>query len=81
MNSEKNTILGATVTGIRNMTKQELNEEGWDFSQPESTIVLVFSDGTILYPSADWEGNGPGVLFGKQGDQGIYLDIPKTDKK
>jgi hypothetical protein len=26
-------------------------------------IVIVFDNGTAIYPSADDEGNGPGALF------------------
>jgi len=67
-------IIGQKVAAIRNMTKEELTEEGWEFSNPLSTTVIVLSNGTLLYPSADEEGNGPGTLFGKHPDVGgIYV--------
>ena len=67
-------IIGQKVAAIRNMTKEELAEEGWEFSNPLSTTVIVLSNGTLLYASADEEGNGPGALFGKHPDVGgIYV--------
>lgn len=70
----KDPIIGATIVSVRQMTKQEMIDEGWEFSQPGNTTVLVLSNGAILYPSADWEGNGPGALFGKASDnQAFYI--------
>jgi len=67
-------IIGQQIAAIRNMTKEELTEEGWEFSNPLSTTVIVLSNGTIIYPSADDEGNGPGVLYGKVPNVGgIYV--------
>ena len=42
------------------MTDAERLKENWDYG----TIVLVLGNGTIVYPSQDEEGNGPGALFG-----------------
>lgn len=70
-------VIGATIVRARQMTKEELSEEGWEFSKPEDTTVLVLSTGAVIYASADWEGNGPGVLFGKQNDEGFYLNVIK----
>jgi hypothetical protein len=76
--SNDDTVIGKKIVHIRQMTQEEMNEEGWVFADAGDTVVLVLSDGTILYPSADWEGNGPGVIFGKQNNQGIYINIPKS---
>ena len=59
---------GTKIIDIRNMTNEELKNEGWDnyYSEQDDIKVLVFEDGTILYPSMDYEGNSPGVLFGYQ---------------
>lgn len=67
-------VIGAKIIGARQMTKAEMVEEGWDYSRPEDTTVLILSTGAILYASADWEGNGPGVIFGKSNDDGFYID-------
>jgi len=59
--------LPRTIKSIRSMTAAEIKAEGWDYllpSQLANIPVLVFDDGTTLYPAADSEGNGPGVLLG-----------------
>lgn len=58
-------VVGCEVVEIRRMTSEEAEREGWDdrpiHHRPE---VLVLDDGTLVYPSRDPEGNGPGSLFG-----------------
>ena len=57
---------GTKITKIRNMTKQELSNEGWnDYDITDDNIVaLELDNGTVIYPSRDYEGNGAGVFFG-----------------
>ena len=55
----------AKLIDVRNMTNAEIKNEGWDYYSVSDNIkVLVFDDGSVIYPSADYEGNGPGVIFG-----------------
>lgn len=56
-------IIGSKIEAIRDMTVKEMEREGWEDS-PRKPPVIVLSNGTILYPSRDPEGNGPGALFG-----------------
>lgn len=59
-------LAGRKIIKIRKLTKSELKKEYWqDANHPAMCIVL--DDGTKLYPSRDYEGNGPGVLFGSKG--------------
>ena len=64
----KDNVVGRTIVGARKMTRDEAEAEGWnglrDWDYP---VVLILDDGTILFPSADEEGNGPGELFGTAG--------------
>jgi len=55
-------LVGKVVKDVRPMTKAEMESEYWDDRPP---TVIVFEDGTKLYPSRDEEGNGPGCLFGE----------------
>jgi hypothetical protein len=64
-------IIGSTITEIRPMTKQEMDNEGWQ--KREIPMCLVLSSGVILYPSQDTEGNDAGALFGL--DNGIAFGI------
>jgi hypothetical protein len=41
------------------MTEKEMEGLGW-YSK---ALVIIFTDGTYMFPSADEEGNDAGVLF------------------
>jgi len=66
----KNPLIGRKIADIRPMTQNEMNAEGWG-QNPRSAVVIVLDDGTKLYPSMDYEGNGPGRLFG-HGKEGRF---------
>ncbi len=57
-------ITGATVVRVREMTRKELEGEGWAEDRHGARTAIVFSDGSVVYASRDDEGNGPGALFG-----------------
>ena len=54
---------GTKITKIRNMTEQELSNEGWN-DEGDYIVALELDNGTVIYPSRDYEGNGAGVFFG-----------------
>lgn len=56
-------LKGKIIVKVRNLTEEELQVEGWDKDKVVSALVL--NDGTLIYPSIDTEGNGPGELFGQ----------------
>ena len=58
-------MLGTTIADVREMTEGEMDDEGWEGM---AGAVIVLSDGTRLFASRDSEGNGPGVIFGKNKD-------------
>lgn len=57
--SDHQRLIGRTVTGIRFLNQEELDDMDWHGRVP----VLVFDDGTEIIASQDSEGNGPGVFF------------------
>ena len=63
----KKLLIGLKVTDVRYMMDEEVEEMGWNYK----AIVIHFSDGTIIYCSADDEGNDAGSLF---------YQTPKKDK-
>lgn len=63
-------LVGKKIKRFRKLTKTETDAEGWD--GPTSCIEL--EDGTIIYASQDDEGNGPGRLFGRSGEQCFYVE-------
>jgi hypothetical protein len=73
------TIVGRRIVEVRPMTRPEARREGWEPDQarsPGEATVLVLDDGTILYPSRDDEGNGPGALFGADREGGLFTVSP-----
>ena len=70
------TLVGRRIVEVRAMSTRELEAEGWP---PDETVpVLVLDDGTILFPSRDEEGNGPGALFGATArKQGFHVSTPR----
>ncbi len=62
--------IGLVITEVRKMTDAELRNEGWEHeAEYHQAYALVLSDGSVLYPSMDYEGNGPGALFGVTKDK------------
>jgi len=57
-------LIGRTIKNIRPMTADEAEREDWTFRRNGAPAVIELDDGTLLYPSRDDEGNGPGALFG-----------------
>ena len=55
-------LVGRRIVEVGAMSAREREGEGWP--PDESVPVLVLDSGTILFPSRDEEGNGPGALFG-----------------
>ena len=57
--------LGVKLVNVRTITKKEVEQEGWEHDHRASHAkVLVFDDGSVIYGSQDYEGNGSGVIFG-----------------
>jgi hypothetical protein len=64
-------LLGKTVSKVRYMTDEEAKDMMW-YNRP---IVIEFTDGTLILPSRDDEGNDGGALFGQTKD-GKGLTFP-----
>tara|TARA_Y100000593_G_scaffold55708_1_gene104139 strand:+ start:469 stop:747 length:279 start_codon:yes stop_codon:yes gene_type:complete len=64
-------LMGKTIAKVRMLTQSETDCLHW----PSGTLVIELDDGTLLYPSADDERNGPGALAG-QSAQGEELLFP-----
>jgi hypothetical protein len=59
-------LAGRKIIAVRYMTAKEMEGLGWS----RSALVLQLDNGTIIYPSQDDEGNGPGSLFGQTNGAG-----------
>jgi len=74
--AEDDSIAGQRIVAVREMTNEELEREGWQAHDWQSTVVLELEFGTILYPSADPEGNAPGTIFGIDADDTAFSLCP-----
>jgi hypothetical protein len=52
-------LVGRKIVKVRYLTDEEMEDMGW-YSKP---IVLQLDDDTLLFPSADDEGNDGGAIF------------------
>jgi hypothetical protein len=64
-------LKGKVVESVRYLSKAEQEAMDW-YNRP---IVIQFTDGTIIFPSQDDEGNDGGALFG-QSPKGKELTFP-----
>ena len=71
--------IGRTITNVRRLTQDELEYEYWQGG--ESCLVLELDDGSVLYPSRDPEGNGPGCIFGIDHDMSHMRLIPNFTER
>ena len=62
---------GKTIRSVSYMTKEESEDMGW-YKRP---IIIEFTDGTLVFPSRDDEGNNGGAMFGQTKD-GEDLTFP-----
>lgn len=68
----------AELQEVRRLTDEEMEREDWDPEVEENPVALKMSDGRLIYPSADPEGNRPGCLFGHTGEEALYI-VPEDE--
>lgn len=69
------------IKEVRYLSVGEIRREGWPIEAGNGPpVALVLENDSLIYPSTDPEGNGPGDLFGYDPDeeQGFRLR-PKED--
>ena len=64
-------LVGRRVHLVRYLSEEEKEAMGWY----HSALVIEFDDGSLIFPSADDEGNDAGALFG-QTRNGEELTFP-----
>lgn len=70
---DKDELVGTTYIGSRVLTDTEFEQMGWKKTHQGTPIVLQFNDSTstkyAVFPACDPEHNGPGAVFGRDGDE------------
>lgn len=65
-------LKGRRITDVRYITRKEANDQDWIYR----CIVLQLDDGSIVFPTADDEGNDAGVLQGQEpGDTSYVIPV------
>ena len=64
-------LVGKEVKRVRYLSESEAEDMGW-YKRP---LIIEFTDGTLIFPSMDDEGNDGGALFGQTKD-GTNLTFP-----
>ena len=59
------------IVSVRSLTQAELDQLEWEQQTFNEIVGVELDDGSLLIPSQDFEGNGPGVLFQLAGNK-IY---------
>jgi hypothetical protein len=62
----KKALVGKKIVSVRYLSDAEVENLGW-YSK---ALVIQFDDGSIIFPSADDEGNNAGAIFGQTADGG-----------
>lgn len=65
-------LVGKTIKAVGWMTEEEAAHVGWEHSRP---IVIEFTDGSLIFPSADDEGNDGGAMFGQSGGEDLTFPV------
>ena len=55
----KAALKGKTIADVRYLTDAEMKHMMWY----NKAVVIIFTDGTYMFPSSDDEGNSAGALF------------------
>lgn len=53
---------GKTIKKVTTLGKADLEDFGWEYCNQDETIVIVFTDNSVVVVTQDPEGNGPGWL-------------------
>lgn len=65
-------LCGRKIVNVRYMRESESEMLGW-YSK---SLVLTLDDGTLIFPSADDEGNDAGAIhYQKKGDSNYVLPV------
>lgn len=76
-----NDLIGKKIVALRQLTKSEMDDEGWDEQYAAEVVALVLDNGTLIYASRDEEGNRPGELFTREKDGKINMLFVQHKKK
>ena len=72
-------MIGRKIVDVQMLNDEDLKIEFWE-SVREPSAVLILDDGSRIYASRDYEGNGSGALFGRKGKDTFAICITGENK-
>lgn len=72
-------MIGRKIIAVRLMNNKELEYESWH-DEREVSAVIILDNGDKIYASRDYEGNGPGALFGVGEGKSGFVVYPEEGK-
>jgi hypothetical protein len=60
---EYGSLVGRKIVAVRQLKKSELDMFMWDTRSADEAVMFILDDGSVMIPSMDPEGNGPGHVF------------------
>ena len=73
-NKKAKVLVGKKIKAVRYMTDKEAEDSMW-YNKP---LVIIFEDGTYIYPMRDDEGNDAGSIFGS--DDSLTFPVIRTNE-
>ena len=70
-------IEGRKIVKVRTMSIKEQLAEYWSPDDLNPVVVLELDNGSKIFPSRDYEGNGGGALFGVDAQKNTFTIIDK----
>lgn len=61
--NEYGSLVGRKIVAVRALTKGELDMFMWSTRSADEAVMFIMDDGSVMIPSMDPEGNGPGHVF------------------
>lgn len=77
-NNRMSGLTGKRIVAVRRMTRKELAREGWHPPGWKMCVAIEVEGGIVLYASQDSEGNGPGTIYGCEGDV-TFMVLPEGE--
>lgn len=60
---EYGSLVGRKIVAVRALTKDELDMFMWSTRSADEAVMFILDDNSVMIPSMDPEGNGPGHIF------------------
>jgi hypothetical protein len=72
--SQYGSLVGKTIKEVRALTADEANIFGWSVTHGTTPCIIIMTDGSVMIPSSDPEGNSAGHIFVEKVEPLVWLN-------